>query len=225
MEMRRELSGRQSRSQTELQCDAKTVRYELNMLLSIADAYAGTPETATVQRNALVESFAIHCRAMLFFLFGHLDEIVANGVREGFAKPREGDVLAFDFNRAWDSTCPPPTEVLVLAKRQADKHVAHITTGRRAMNQPGSNVESVWRLGEVAREIASVTDCFLRAAAADAIGPSERKQMDKLLLPWLQTDCTTTRYTRGSLRAVTSSPNQALDGMTDARTISPPTAY
>lgn len=222
MNIRSDISSRPNRSQAELWSDSKTVRYELDMLLSNADAYAQIAETsAVVLKNALVESFAVHCRAMIFFLFGHLDGIAANGVSEGFAKPRSTDVLAVDFCYGWSSTCPAPSEVLVRAKRQADKHVAHITTDRREVNQPGSGIESVWRIGEVAAEIAKVMDSFLRTAPANVIEWSERCRMSDLISPWLPTHAASVP-TPSTMPPSFHNTGQALCGRTEPKTVSPP---
>ncbi len=157
MKPQADIYQRQQRPQSELHSDSKTVRYELEMLIGVADGFSDPHVQAdVVVRNAFVESFAVHCRALILFLFGHLDEITANANTVGFARARSTDVLAFDFHRKWDQSYQPPTAIMVDAKVQADKHVAHITIDRRELNQTGSPKESVWDLRKITTELCHV---------------------------------------------------------------------
>ena len=99
MELRIDHKKRASRCQAELESDSKTVRYELDMLVGLAQGFSSPGVQADrIASNAYVESFAVHCRALIFFLFGHLDGITANGNTERFAAPRDSDIFAFDFH-------------------------------------------------------------------------------------------------------------------------------
>lgn len=221
MSTRSELSRRPRRSQDDLRSDSKTVRYELEMLLAVVESYANVNlSSQVVLKNALIESFALHCRAMIFFLFGHLNTMVAGDDNEKFGSLQPTDVLAYDFYPEWPNF-PSPTKVLLRAKRQADKYVAHITIERREVNQPGSRDESVWLLGEIATEIAKVMDTFLRKVPASVIEVSELDRMNSLTSSWL------TAHVASSPQPSTNpSPdhnrNNSLCGRTDAQTVSRP---
>src|SRR5262245_43404854 len=115
------LRSRAPRTQADLRLDSQTLCYEVAMLLGSALRYPAAAPEDQVARNMAVEAFALHCRALILFLFGHLDEITANGQTARFAPERPNDVFAFDFYPGWAADCPAPTEVLVEAKWRADK--------------------------------------------------------------------------------------------------------
>jgi hypothetical protein len=185
MKLRGELQKRALRSPAELECDSKTLCYELGMLVGLAQGYSSPAiQAVRIATNAYVESFAVHCRALIFFLFGHLDEITANGRTERFAVLRENDVLAFDFHREWHRDCPQPTEAMVQAKWQADKHVAHITTDRREVNQPGSGKESVWNLNGSVSAICNTLTYFLSKAPSLNFNAIELRRIQDLITEW-----------------------------------------
>jgi hypothetical protein len=158
-------SRRPVRLPSELVSDSKTLRYEIDMLLGAAAMY--TPNTTNValkvKNNAAIESFALHCRSLIFFFYAHQRTISDGSNSESFCV-RPNDVLAVDFDPGWTSRCPTVTSVLVSAKRQADKHIAHITTERRDVNQSGSAKRSVWNFQNVTSDIVEVAQVFLRAA-------------------------------------------------------------
>jgi hypothetical protein len=160
------LNNRPARNPVDLQADSATVRYDLDMLVEAAHRYADAEVRKDfVGMNLAVESFAIHCRAMIQFLFGHLERIEGAGnLVVGFSAPRLTDVFAHDYYLGWRNDCPAPTAILADAKWRADKHVAHITSERRGVNQPGTGIESVWPLAAVVHEIARAMSLFLSKA-------------------------------------------------------------
>lgn len=185
MKQRIDHSNRQSRSATDLHSDSKTVRYEFENLLGIALAYCPNwRRDDPIRNNAYIEAFALHFRALLFFLYGHLNEITAGAKTEQFGRPFDTDVFAIDYDKSWNSHCPSPVEVLVTAKWQADKHVAHITTVRRDVNQIGSMKESVWRLKDAASAICDVVEVFLRQVPQQNFNPDELQKMKELVTNW-----------------------------------------
>lgn len=190
------LRKRKPRTPAQLESDSKTVRYELEMLLEIAEEYAKCRSSLSrVVNNVFVESFAVHCRALVHFLYGHLDRIEAGAEKETFTCSRDNDVLAYDFDSDWASQYWKPTGVLVESKRQADKHVAHITTNRREVNQPGSGTESIWKIGDAAEAIKAAFREFLKGAAN--LDPEARAIMNKLVNPQMTTTTPTTTPTAG----------------------------
>jgi hypothetical protein len=215
------------RSQIELQSDSKTLRYELDMLVGLAERFSSLSDKADrVARNAYIESFAVHCRALIFFLFGHLNEITANGKTERFARERSTDVLALDFYGGWNQDWPPPTELMVRAKRQADKHVAHITIDRREVNQPGSGTESVWELSQAASAICDAMVCFLQKAPAHNFDVNELHRMRDLIAEWNRWKSAAQMQPppqSGSSRQ--PSPGTGLQAKTDARALPSQTRF
>lgn len=189
---------RPSRSADELKADFHTVLYEVKMLLSVAEVYGRlddsqslasldisreSPEKATIG-NAMVESFAIHYRALIFFLFGH-PRISSNGIEATFVKPKDTDVIAFDYNNSWCQSGPELSREFVESKRKADKEIAHITTERRNLNHSDSDVTPEWQIGSVAAEIAFHMNAFLESIPNDIIDAGSRLAMKSLLAPWL----------------------------------------
>jgi hypothetical protein len=174
----------QNRKPTELHHDSETLHYEFDMLVHLARGFSALDNKDRLSRNAYLESFAVHCRALIFFLFGHDPLMTANGQLENFSGVQDSDVMAFDFHPGWPANCPQPAPVILDSKRQADKHVAHMTTDRRTRNQPGSLTTSEWDLEAVTSAICSVFDCFLRTAPAANFDPTKLREMEALVSEW-----------------------------------------
>jgi hypothetical protein len=68
-------------------------------------------------------------------------------------------------------------------KRQTNKHVAHITTHRRNLNQPG-NEQSGWDVGPITSEICFKFDDFIKEAPETNFDPTALRKMKKLLADW-----------------------------------------
>lgn len=137
--------------------DSKTLAYEVRSLISVVRNFLPNLITKDpVTNNAYVESFAIHVRALIDFLYSHVfvDKDGEPRVR------RDTDIFAIDYDPDWGkcvTTCP---SWAVEAKKQADKTIAHLTTERRGVNQPGSGVNRVWRIREIAIEICRELQSF-----------------------------------------------------------------
>jgi hypothetical protein len=223
MKSRIDPTKRPTRSQHDRQSDSKTLRNELENLVGLVQQYSPNwIDTDPVRNNAYVEAFAVHCRALIFFLYGHLEEITAKGKTERFSPLRENDVIAYDYYPSWSNDCPPPTDVLVDAKWQADKHVAHITEERREVNQPGSSKDSVWKLGRAASVICTVMELFLRKAPVQGFDASESDQMKSAISGLLRPDSPSQVPPMSApFGAVAQAPASYFQAKTDARTISP----
>ena len=94
--------------------------YEIWMFQSLVPGMASDIAGRGVMANALLESFAIHVRALIHFFYAD-------------SRQRD-DVLAEDFFEdpsAWRSSRPAKTSVLTSAKKRADKEVAHLTYSRQ----------------------------------------------------------------------------------------------
>lgn len=217
MKLRIEPNKRPFRSRPELQSDSKTVQYELKMLICLAQGFSAPPIQADpIARNAYIESFAVHCRALICFLYGHLDEITAGGNTEKFARVYNNDVFAIDYHHRWADDCPQPTGLIVQSKRRADKHVAHITTDRREVNQPGSTEESVWDLSGVASAICTPFEAFLRKVPPQNLDATELRRMNELIAEW-----TSAAKVQFVSLSEPPSPPVCLQAKTEACTLSP----
>jgi hypothetical protein len=163
-------------SEADLCSDSKTLKYEFEHLFGTATflSIADSPYPPIV-KNALVESFAIHCRAVVFFFFGH---DAANDA----GKWCKTDVVAADFfdtDAEWSKYCPKMAQVLKDAKPKADKEVAHITIQRREVNQDGGK-QSWWLVGEIVVELRKVFAAFLNAAPERFFAPGVRAMLTQL---------------------------------------------
>jgi hypothetical protein len=160
----------------ELQSDSKTLLYEFQLFCGTAAQLSLTPSpyNTTVQ-NALVESFAIHCRALIAFFFAHDKDNEAGNVLPT-------DVLAayfFPDDAPWANFCPRIIAQMKNAKRQADKEIAHITTDRRDVNQPGGK-ESRWAISDIHAELRTVMKAFLHNAPETLFASGVRAYLNTL---------------------------------------------
>jgi hypothetical protein len=181
------LINRTTPNQADLQADSGTVRYDLDMLVATARRYVEAEQCKdVVGMNMAVESFAIHCRALIQFLFGHLEWIERPGaMQERFPPPRPTDVFAQDYHPGWRDHCPAPTQKLGDSKWRADKHVAHITTDRRGVNQVGTGIESVWNMHAAVNELCAVMALLVARAPSANFDPQELRKMKEQLAPWI----------------------------------------
>ena len=138
--------------------DSKTLAYEFQMFCSTGRLIL-QGDVDRVRLNALVESFAIHCRALLHFFFGHDSQspFIA----------RKRDVLATDFCN-WSRQWSEDATLYETAKFQADKHIAHITTDRQNVNFAGGPT-SVWQIGTIVQRVVDLMKMFLKLTPRDKL--------------------------------------------------------
>jgi len=132
-----------------------------------------------------LESFAIHCRALILFLFGHLEGLEAKGKepqRFASGKNTVNDIFAWDYDPDWPNHCPEPSEEMYYSKLRADKHVAHITTHRRGVNQPGGG-ESIWQISAAVNDICRNMLLWLSKSPMNNLDPDQARAMNELLIP------------------------------------------
>jgi hypothetical protein len=91
------------------------IRYECEMFESTASwlrgASSGTPITL---RNAVLESFTVHLRALIDFFYP--------------CAPRSDDIIASDYVLGWQAGAMPPE--LENARDRTNKEIAHLTYRR-----------------------------------------------------------------------------------------------
>ena len=179
----------QERPHSEHPMDSKTLRYEVDMLVQLATGYS-TPAILADRRhkNAYIEAFAIHSRALILFLFQHQKQIAVNGEHASFGSPWDTDIIALDFCSDWANHCsewgknnPKHIEVMIRAKNQTDKHVVHFTTSRRNVNPVGRPEESSWDFTAITSAICSALECLLTQVRPTNIDPIELDLMRKLI--------------------------------------------
>jgi hypothetical protein len=129
------------------------------MFFTVASGLASGVTGQGPMHNALLESFAIHARVLLSFLYAE--------------DPRENDVVAEDFFTIpdeWASVRPPITENLKKVHRRVGKELAHLTYARTKLTDEMKD----WPFAATAKEMRMVIDKFYRTVSSDLLGPSWR---------------------------------------------------
>jgi len=137
------------RTHDDLKKASEHLRYELDMLNSVAQALATNFAGAGVLNNAMLESFAVHVRSLIFFLFPE--------------NPKPDDVLATHFvsdPAAFEAARGVKSEILKKAQSRAGKEVAHLTYQRLTVTEETKG----WRFVEIATEINRVMKIFQQHA-------------------------------------------------------------
>ncbi len=143
---------RKVRTVDELLEASNHLHYEVWMLSSLANGIAsGIPGQGPIA-NALLESFVIHVRAIMDFLYAD--------------NPQADDVIAEDFfgdPEQWKKTRPALSQSLSQAKRRAGKEVAHLTYARLDVTPE----TKPWSFVQIANEISTVMNVFLQNVPKD----------------------------------------------------------
>lgn len=105
--------------------------------------------------NALLESFAIHVRALIHFFFdcaGRQDDVLAIHF---FSRPEE-----------WTKVATPLTDVLQQAKKRADKEVAHLTYSRQKVTPE----KKPWQLVPIFDDLQKAVEVFINSVPQPLLG-------------------------------------------------------
>ena len=138
-----------------LQKAADHLWYEIWMYQRLVDGMASGVFGKGPLNNAVLESFAIHVRALIHFFF---DE-----------KTNHDDVLAVHFFSTadeWRRILPSFTDVLKNAKKRADKEIAHLTYNRQAVTQE----KKPWNFIPIYTELNEVVKKFINAVPKEYLG-------------------------------------------------------
>ena len=142
------MNKRKNRDITELQFILNHVRYELDMLTIIAAALTSGIAGKSPLNNSLIESFAIHVRNLIDFLWPN--------------NPSNDNVIADDFfndKTIWLNIKPQITGNLNKARLRAHKEIAHISYDRlkvRPENKP-------WDFITITKEISYAMNLFFNS--------------------------------------------------------------
>jgi hypothetical protein len=147
--------SRKIRTESKLKEASDHLHYEIWMLTSLAHGIGTGIAGQGPIANALLESFVVHVRALMDFLYN--DNL----------KP--DDVIAEDyFGNAdeWKNIRPALSESLKQAKRRAGKEVAHLTYARLDVTPE----TKPWRFVDIANEIAAILNIFLENVPKSNLG-------------------------------------------------------
>ena len=132
------------RTDRQLEDASEHVNYELDMLAAtISFLSKGSGETNQHTWNAYLESFVIHLRSVIDFLYPPTNH-------------KQDDILAEDYvtNVAeWNNDRPAKTNLLRDAKTKADKQVAHLTYARVSADKD-------WNWEGISADLNKVVICF-----------------------------------------------------------------
>lgn len=93
--------------------------YEFIMFLFLADMMRKGLSPSSIKNNAYLESFALHVRNLIDFLYND--------------KPQDDDVYAghyFQTAKDWITIRPQITKLLEKSKKRANKEISHLTYTR-----------------------------------------------------------------------------------------------
>lgn len=150
--------GRKKRTPDELRRVSEHLHYEVQMLLGSAQGLDSETKAKGTLHNALVESFAIHLRNMLDFLWPD--------------KPkRKSDwVIAADFFPSpsdWEKLRPEISQPLLDSRVRAAKEIAPLTYARLAVDPE----QKGWDVRQIANEVTQVVEKFIRHVPMQFLGP------------------------------------------------------
>ena len=132
----------EKRTVEELKNALVALKYEVWMLWSLANILAANNKGKCVIHNSLVESFLLHARILIEFLYKN--------------QPYKDTVRAsqyFTSDSPWKSIRPQKTELLEKTEKDAHKHLAHLTYTRLQGKME-------WPYIEIANDIKEVLQVF-----------------------------------------------------------------
>ncbi len=149
--------NRLKRTAEELRDAWKHLEYEIMMLNEVGKTLTTFKvdlgdDQARVHWNALIESFTIHARSLIAFLYAE--------------KPERDDVVAVDFFNdpsAWLSRRPALTDLLRRVHPRVGKEVAHLTYARIGITEE----QRQWPFVRIAIEIGAALREFLSLLPPD----------------------------------------------------------
>jgi hypothetical protein len=154
--------GKIKRTLAELIEASEHLQYEINMVCGTAsELAAGVP--SGVLRNALIESFTIHVRALLSFLYDD--------------KKFDDDLVAGDYVPDWSSKRPPKPAALGHAQFRVGKEIAHLTYNRLFVTDQTRG----WDYPALAKEMLDTMLPFVRVAPDSFLGPKMAARKSEML--------------------------------------------
>ena len=140
---------RKKRRPEELKKAPEAVSYEMDMLTTTSNKLAFAGQTDEVVYYALVESFVLHARVLIDFLYPD--------------NPKNDHIIAGDFFSSvaeWEKKRPDIPEILKETRVRAHKQAAHLSYDRLSKY---TGPEKVWAHIEIANEIIKVFNVFVKS--------------------------------------------------------------
>lgn len=161
---------RKTRKEADLRNASNDLFYEFWMFVKLANGLAAGVFGESIVNNALTESFALHVRSVLNFLFN--DE------------PAEEDVVATDYlpnPDDWPYERPKQSKPLQQLQADVRRRVANELADLTYQRHEGETPRKPWPHMQVAKEVTAAVDVFLELAPEHLLGPRwlEVKQQRK----------------------------------------------
>jgi|SRR3989344_7061650 len=124
--------------------------YEVQMLIKTRDHFPIAAKAGWIQKMTAIESFVIHLRCLITFLYPT-------------SKRFDRDVRAEDFfsdPSGWNDTKPELPLSLKKARERANREVGHLTEDRKGIGDP----EKEWPINQLADEIIPILKFFCSSA-------------------------------------------------------------
>jgi hypothetical protein len=140
-----------------LEYSGEHLLYEVGMLFSWGEFRRNTLTPILIStgiNNVLIESFVIHLRNLIDFLY---------------LEPKGTDIVACDYfdSGGWEKIRPPLSDALKMARHRANKELAHLTTDRKTGTPP----EKSWDFSGLAEEVRAILKTFVANAKNTRLSP------------------------------------------------------
>jgi len=154
--------ARTQRSEAELRAASDHLYYEIQMLRGTMTLLATGTIGQSLLSNALIESFTVHARVLIHFLYPS-------------ERPHPTDVLAEDFFNAgdWVEKRPDEPEVFRAARGRVNKEIAHLTYDRQFVTPELKG----WNFVTLGNAILEIMQFFMGAIPKQLLG-SRWQQVD-----------------------------------------------
>jgi hypothetical protein len=152
--------ARTPRTDDDLRTASDHLHYEIQMLRGTMMLLATGTTGQSVLSNALIESFTIHARALMHFLYPS-------------EHTHPSDVLAEDFFKAgdWISRRPVEPAAFSTARGRVNKEIAHLTYDRQLVTPELKG----WDFVALGNAILEIIQPFLHAMPQQLLGPRWQK--------------------------------------------------
>lgn len=153
---------REKRTPEVLRAASDHLHYEIGMLMEMANLLASDKTYEQAIKNSFIESFTIHARALLKFLYG--------------LSPQPDDVIADDFfptSLEWKKVRPKMTKLLRKVPKRVGREVAHLTYARQDVTPE----TKPWEYRQIAHDMEVRFKEFLLIVPEELLG--ERWESEK----------------------------------------------
>lgn len=137
--------------------------YEIGMFRRLVQGMASRIAGESIVNNALLESFAIHVRNLIYFFYTDVPK-------------KEDDNIAKYYFTEWESVRPSKTEVLEKAYARANKEIAHLTFSRLDVTPE----KKQWDFESISIDLNKTIEKFLELVPENLLDPSLKYKNNRI---------------------------------------------